>query len=127
MLKKQKSVAQSSCKLEYIAQAMYAMQGQWAAQIFLDLEMPEYIGKNRITVNMRGDNQGALALVKNPYLHKRSKYINVCYHYICNLAKKKRLEIEYISTAEMPANGLIKPLAQIAFEHFRGQLGVATN
>ena len=60
---------------------------------------------------MRGDNQGALALVKNPHLHERSKHINICYHYIYDLAEKKRLEIEYVPTAEMLANGFTKPLA----------------
>ena len=60
---------------------------------------------------MRGDNQGALALVKNPYLHKRSKHIDVCYHYIRDLTEKKKLEIEYILTTEMPADRLTKSLA----------------
>jgi len=127
MSKKQKSVARSSCESEYIAQAMYAMQGQWTAQIFRDLGMSEYIGKNKTTVDMRGDNQGALALVKNPHLHERSKHIDVCHHYIRDLAEKKRLEIEYVPTAEMPADGFTKPLARIAFGRFRGQLGVATD
>ena len=127
MSKKQRSVARSSCESEYIAQAMYAMQGQWTAQVFLDLGMSEYIGKNGTTVDMRGDNQGALALVKNPHLHERSKHIDVCYHYIRDLAEKKRLEIKYVPTAEMPADGLTKPLARIAFERFRSQLGVATD
>ena len=89
--------------------------------------MPEYIRKNGTTVDIRGDNQGALALVKNPYLHERSKHIDVCYHYIHDLAKKKKLEIEYVHTTEMPADGLTKPLARITFERFRGQLGVATD
>ena len=72
--------------------------------------MLEYIRKNRMMVNMRGDNQGALALVKNPHLHKRSKHINICYHYICDLAEKKRLEIKYVPTIEMLANGFTKLL-----------------
>ena len=73
--------------------------------------MPEYIRKNRTTVDMRGDNQGALALVKNPYLYKWSKYINVCYYYIRDLAEKKKLEIEYVPITEMPANRLTKLFA----------------
>ncbi len=106
---------------------MYAMQGQWVAQIFRDLKMPEYIGKNKKTVDMRGDNQGAIALTKNPHLHERSKHIDVCYHYIRDLAEKDQLEIKYIPTAEMPADGLTKPLARVAFTRYRSQLGVATN
>ena len=89
--------------------------------------MLEYIRKNRTTVDMRGDNQGALALVKNPYLYEQSKYIDVCYYYIRDLAKKKKLEIKYVPTVEIPANRLTKPLTRIAFKRFRGQLRVATD
>ena len=62
-------------------------------------------------IDIHRDNQGVLALVKNPYLYKQSKYINVCYYYIHDLAEKRRLEIKYVPTAEMPANRLTKPLA----------------
>ena len=60
---------------------------------------------------MHRDNQGALALVKNPHLYERSKHINVYYYYIYDLTEKKKLEIKYIPTAEIPANRLTKPLA----------------
>jgi len=89
--------------------------------------MPEYIAPNYRTVDMRGDNQGAIALTKNPHLHERSKHIDVCYHYIRDLAEKGKLMIEYIPTTDMPADGLTKPLARTAFERFRSQLGVATD
>ena len=47
---------------------------------------------------MYGNNQGALALVKNPYLYERSKHINISYYFIRDLAEKHRLEITYILT-----------------------------
>ena len=102
-------MAKASCESEYIAQAMYAMQGQWTAQIFRDLRMPEYIGKNGMTVDMYGDNQGALALVKNPHLHERSKHIDIHYHYIRDLAEKGKLEIIYIPTTDILADRITKP------------------
>jgi hypothetical protein len=43
---------------------------------------PSYIGKDLYTARIKGDNQGALALVKNPHLHERSKHIDIQYHYI---------------------------------------------
>ena len=106
---------------------MYAMQGQWTAQVFRDLQMPNYIGKDGIKVDMRGDNQGAIALTKNPHLHERSKHIDVCYHYIRDLVEKGKLSIVYVPTSEMPADGFTKPLARVAFERFKGFLGVATD
>jgi hypothetical protein len=49
-----------------MAMARCAKLGQWLAQIFRDLQFARYIGKNANLVEMRRDNQGALALVKNP-------------------------------------------------------------
>lgn len=42
---------------EYMSQAMYFKQSQWATQIFRDLGMPGYVSE---TVQMFGDNQGAI-------------------------------------------------------------------
>lgn len=104
---------------------MYAKLGQWAAQIWKDLGFPQYINDNKErTVQMYGDNQGALALVKNPHLHERSKHIDISYHFIRDLAEKKSLEITYIPTADMIADGMTKPLARVAHKRFREQLGL---
>jgi hypothetical protein len=70
------------------------------------------------------DNQGAIALTKNLYLYKRSKHINISYHFIRDLAKRKQLEIIYILTDKIVANRITKPLTRIAFKRFKRQLGV---
>jgi hypothetical protein len=103
---------------------MCAKQGQWIAQVFRDLGLLQYIGEDPNTMQMRGDNQGAIALVKNPYLHKRLKHIDISYHFIRDLAKKGKLEITYIPTADIVADGITKPLGRVAFERFRRQMGV---
>ena len=41
------------------------------------------------TVSNFADNQNIIILTKNPYFHEQSKYINICYYYIQDLAKKK--------------------------------------
>ena len=68
---------------------------------------------------MFGDNQGAIALTKNPHITERSKHIDVCYHFIRDLAERERLEIIYILTNRMVADGITKPLARVAFERFK--------
>lgn len=122
--KKQTSVSTSTAESEYISQAMYAKQGQWAAQVFKDILFPEYISPNRRTVQMFGDNQGALALVKNPYLHERSKHIDICYHFIRDLAENNKLQVHYIPTSQMVADGMTKPLARVAFQRIKRQVGL---
>jgi hypothetical protein len=125
--KKQTAVSTSSCESEYIAQATHARQGQWTAQVFKDLGVPRYINpdpEKRNTVQMYGDNQGSLALIKNPRLNDRSKHIDVCHHFIRDLAEKQKLQVDYIPTTDMIADGLTKPLQRVAFERFREQLGL---
>ncbi|KAI0999788.1 hypothetical protein K3495_g8413 [Podosphaera aphanis] len=124
--RKQRSVATSSCDSEYIALSISAKQRQWVAQVFRDLKRSEYIGKNPDRVQMCGDNQGSLTLVKNPHLHERSKHIDVCFHYVRDIAEKGKLIVEYIPTSEMIADGMTKPLARINFEKFKIQLGLVS-
>jgi hypothetical protein len=59
---------------------------------------------------MLGDNQGAIALTKNPHLHERSKHIDVCYHYVRDLVERGKLDVAYVPTADMVADGMTKPL-----------------
>lgn len=70
--KKQRVVATSSYEAEYTALPTCAEQGPWIAQIIRDLDFSKYIGLNSQIFNMLGDNQGALAPVKNSHINDRS-------------------------------------------------------
>ena len=85
----------------------------------------QYVGKDPYAVQIKGDNQGALALVKNPHLHERSKHIDIQYHYIRDLEARKRIEISYIPTTDMIADGMTKPLGRVAFQRFKELMGMA--
>lgn len=73
---------------------------------------------------MYGDNQRALALLKNPHLHARFKHIDVSYHFTRDLAEKRMIQITYVPTTEMIADGMTKSLARVAFERFKRLLGL---
>ena len=117
--KKQRSVSTSSCEAEYIGMSTCCKQGQWVAQVLRDMGFPEYIGSDPKTVEMRADNQGAIALTKNPHLHERSKHIDISYHHIRDLEEHKKIKINYVPTTEMVADGFTKPLERVAFEKFK--------
>ena len=80
---------------------------------------PRYIGNSLYAAQIKGDNQGALALVKNPHLHERSKHIDVQYHYIWDLETWKRIAVSYVLTTDMIADRMTKLLDQIAFQRFK--------
>ena len=72
------------------------------------------------------DNQGAINLANNPTFQKRSKHINVSYHYTRDLIKQGEIELAYRSTHDMIAGGLTKPLGPIKFAQFVDVLGLMT-
>ena len=85
--------------------------------------MLKYIRHNPRLVYILGDNQGALALVKNPHLYKRSKHIDIYYYYIRDLEEKGKLNINYIPTSNIVVDGMTKPLRKTAFKRFKKQIG----
>jgi hypothetical protein len=88
------------------------------------MNFADYLGKDPKLIKIKGDNIDLLVLVKNPYLHERSKHIDICHHYTRDLAKQGRIRLEYIPTKNIIADGFIKPLKRVQFQKFLGQLGI---
>ena len=64
------------------------------------------------------DNQGIIALVKNPIDYKRTRYINVSYYFVRELITNRTLTLIYIPINKMIADGLIKVLTLVKFASF---------
>lgn len=73
-------------------------------------------------VNMKGDNQGSIALAHNPVFHARTKHIDIQHHYIRDEVSAGRINLTYILTSEMIADGLTKPLTHAKFHEFVRQM-----
>ena len=72
--KKQATVALSTAEAEYVAHNQAAQEGIWLRRLLSDLGM-------KSTVILE-DNQGVIAIAKNPVDHSRTKHIDIRYHYI---------------------------------------------
>jgi len=59
-----------------------------------------------------------------PQLTTRLKHVDVRQHWLRQEVQAKRLSIEYLPTAEMPADGLTKALSPQKFRIFVQQLGL---
>jgi hypothetical protein len=117
--KKQNSVATSSAESEYSdGNAHKARQMDCAS-----VKGSQYIGKNGDTIQMFGDNQGALTLAKNPHLHQRSKHIDICYHFIRDFTEKGKVVTSY-NIVDMVADGMTKLAGRVVFERFKKLLGL---
>ena len=78
----------------------------------------EYLGKDINLVEIKNDNTGSLALIKNPHLYERFKYIDIYYYYTRDLAKQGKIRLKYISINNIIADGFTKPLKRILFQKF---------
>jgi len=66
-----------------------------------------------------GDNQGAIALSKNPVNRQRSKHIDVRYHFIRDEINNGKVVVQYCPTADMVADIMTKPVTKAKLENFR--------
>ena len=66
----------------------------------------------------------SLALVKNLEFHARTKYIDVQYHYIHELAEDDVVKLEHCNTDDMTADCLTKSLTRKKFITEIEQLGM---
>lgn len=117
---KQKSVAKSTTEAEYMASSDAAQEAVWVRYLLPELGQ----GLDGPTT-IQGDNMGAIALAKNPIDHKRTRHINVSYHFVRELIANGTLAFKYIPTNEMVADGLTKALTPAKFEGFVDMLGMA--
>ena len=71
---------------------------------------------------IREDNQGALAMAKNPVRHKRTKHIDIKHHFIREAVRAGTIALEYCQTSQMIADILTTPLPSSQFKNLREKL-----
>ena len=79
------------------------------------------------SLQLKGDNQAALTLVKDAHVHERSKHIDVTYHHIQDLHQRNQIEVNFVSSWDMVADELMKPLSRQNFRDFVNQLGLVSS
>lgn len=116
---KQQTVALSSCEAEYMAATAAACQGLWLRNLFSEL-----VGRKAQKVKLLVDNKSAIALIKNPVFHGRSKHIDTKYHFIRMCVERDQIHVEHVSGDQQRADILTKALPRIKFAEMRGLIGV---
>lgn len=93
--KKQKIVALSSMEAEYIAMCQGTKEVVYIRSLLAEIGLHEFI---QSATTIRCDNQSAQFMVENPVAHKRSKHIDIRYHYIREKFENKDIVLEYVSS-----------------------------
>lgn len=64
------------------------------------------------------DNQGTIALAKDPVSRQRCKHIDIKYHFIRSTVNDGHIVLEYCPTEEMVADVMTKPATKFKLNKF---------
>ena len=114
---KQRVVALSTCEAEYIALAAAAQEANFLNQLMKCID-----GNVIPPVVLRGDNQASLSLARNPNNHKRTKHIDIKYHFIRHEYNRNNIVLIYTPTNENVADIFTKPVTKAKLSSFLLQI-----
>lgn len=117
---KQKSVSLSTTESEYIEASQAVKELIWIDRLLKNLD-----GNISIPLLLM-DNQSAIKLIKNPEFHKRTKHIDVRFHFVREKYAEKFFNLKYVNTKEQLADIFTKPLPKVIFESLREKLNIVS-
>ena len=114
-------VALSSTEAEYIALTEVAREASWLRNLYEELGYPQ-----TYPTTIRDDNNGSIAMARNPQFHQQSKHITIQWHLIRDLVSDNVLTIEECRDPEQTADVLTKPLMRLKHQKHVGEMGLAS-
>jgi Reverse transcriptase (RNA-dependent DNA polymerase) len=117
----QKTIALSSTEAEYMSLSDTCRQLIWMRSFLKELGMP--VG----AIPLCGDNQGAIFNASNPVQEKRTKHIDIRFHYIREKVSDGEVTLHFVTTDQNPADMFTKNLARDNFLRCRSHLGITFN
>lgn len=117
--RKQQSVAASSTEAEYMALFEGVREAKWLRSLLMSINL-----NFSHPVVIYGDNTACISIANNPSNHKRSKHIDIKYHFTREQVQQKIITIKYISTGQQQADVFTKPLPAGKFTEIRLKIGL---
>lgn len=116
---RQKLVALSTTESEYMAASHAVKELVWLKRL-----LDELTPVNMDAPTFYLDNQSAIRFVKNPEYHKRTKHIDVRYHFIRGKYEDRMFDLKYVETNEQLADVMTKALARAKHSFFCVAMGM---
>jgi hypothetical protein len=118
---KQQTITTSSTEAELLAISTTAKEAIWWQRLFksLDFDTKELLQidcDNRQTIRLLVEN--------SPILPTKLRHVDIHQHWLRQEVQAKRVAIQWVSTNDMPADGLTKPLTRQKHERFVRLLGL---
>ena len=105
--KRQPTVALSTAEAEYMALSMATQTAIWIRKLLNDFDVA-----SEVPTVIYEDNQGCIAMAKNPVNHERTKHIDIRYNFVRERVEDKTVVVKYLETTEMLADILTKGLSR---------------
>jgi len=99
-------VSLSMTEAEYIALTTTAQSLAWVQSLLVEMRLTN----SSVKRVLYGDNRSSHFLMRNASLHRRSKHIDMQYHYIREKSEQGHFESEFVSGKENPADLFTKAL-----------------
>ena len=72
-----------------------------------------------------GDNDGSIAMARNPQFHKRTKHVDIQWHWVCELVSNGLINIVNCRDPQQTADILTKQVPQPKFIRHVNKLGLS--
>ena len=119
---KQRTIALSSTEAEYMALTETAKHAQWTVsllqQLSFNLDLP---------IDVFTDSEGAQAIAANNVYHKRTKHIDIKYHYIREKILDGTVCVNEVGSKNNLADVFTKPIARDQHQMLTSRIGLVDN
>jgi hypothetical protein len=119
--KKQTTIALSSTEAEYVALSEAAREACWLRSLYEELGYSQ-----KFPITIKGDNDGSIAMAKNPQFHSRSKHVAIRWHWIRELVEKGIVTIKNCRDPQQTADVLTKALPRPKHCQHTTEMGLAS-
>lgn len=116
---RQKMVTLSTTDTEYVAAVTASKEIVWLRQLLTDLG---YCPKQPTVLFI--DNQSTIRLIRNPEFHKKTKHIDVKFHFIREKVENNLIDIKYLPMNEQPSDLFTKSLTKNRFNYLCAKLNI---
>lgn len=120
----QKTIALSSCEAEYMALKEAIKESIYLNNLLTFYNKLLHINLSSEIPKLLTDSESAMKLANNPEFHKRTKHIDITYHFIRETIKDKNIQLHYVNTKVQKADGFTKGLDTIKHKSFLQSLNL---
>lgn len=128
--RQQEVVALSSAEAEYVSLCSGTKEAIWLRRLWSGignasgLHVDESVTLMVEPTTVYVDNQGCIDLARNGVVNKRTKHIDIRFHFTREALRDKAVQLQYCSTEDMVADMLTKALGRVKLARFRGDCGL---